>query len=66
MERGGMSLHDVVGINCKKGATTENQGSAVKYMGYGVYLDDCVFVFYLTCHDNPSLVLGESHCMLSF
>ena len=33
MERGGMSLHDVVGINCKKGATTENQGSAVKYMG---------------------------------
>ena len=33
MERGGMPLHDVVGINCKKGATTENQGSAVKYMG---------------------------------
>ena len=30
--RGGMSLHDAVGINCKKGATTENQGSAVKYM----------------------------------
>ena len=33
MERGGMPLHDAVGINCKKGATTENQGSAVKYMG---------------------------------
>ena len=33
MEKGGMPLHDVVGINCKKGATTENQGSAVKYMG---------------------------------
>ena len=33
MERGGMPLHDVFGINCKKGATTENQGSAVKYMG---------------------------------
>ena len=33
MERGGMPLHDVVGINCKKGSTTENQGSAVKYMG---------------------------------
>ena len=32
-ERGGMPLHDVVVINCKKGATTENQGSAVKYMG---------------------------------
>ena len=48
MEREGMSLHDAVGINRKKGATTENQGSGVKYMGYGVYLDDCVCVFYLT------------------
>ena len=44
MERGGMPLHDVVGINCKKGATTKNQSSAVKYMGNGVYLDDCVCV----------------------
>ena len=44
MERGGMPLHDVVGINCKKDATTENQDSAVKYMGQGVYLDDCVCV----------------------
>ena len=33
MERGVMPLHDAVGINCKKGTTTENQGSAVKYMG---------------------------------
>ena len=33
MERGGMPLHDAVGINCKKGATSENQGLAVKYMG---------------------------------
>ena len=24
---------DAVGINCKKGASTENQGSGVKYMG---------------------------------
>ena len=30
MERGGMPLHNAVGINCKKGATTENQGSGVK------------------------------------
>ena len=44
MGSGGMPLHDAVGINCKKGATTENQGSAVKYMGSGVYLDDCVCV----------------------
>ena len=28
-----MPLHDAVGINCKKVATTENQGSGVKYMG---------------------------------
>ena len=33
MERGAIPLHDAVGINCKKGSTTENQGSAVKYMG---------------------------------
>ena len=33
MERGGMPLHDAVGINCKKDATTENQDSAAKYMG---------------------------------
>ena len=32
LERGGMLLHDAVGINCKKGATTENQGADVKYM----------------------------------
>ena len=29
---------DAVGINRKKGATTENQGSGVKYMGKGVYV----------------------------
>ena len=33
MERGGMPLHDAVGINRIKGTTAENQGSAVKYMG---------------------------------
>ena len=33
LERGGMPLHDAVGINCKEGATTENQGTDVKYMG---------------------------------
>ena len=27
LERGGMPLHDAVGINCKKVATTENQGA---------------------------------------
>ena len=33
LERGGMPLHDAVGVKCKKCATTENQGSGVKYMG---------------------------------
>ena len=44
MERGRMPLRDAVGINCKKGATSENQCSGVKYMGLRVYLDDCVCV----------------------
>ena len=33
LEMGGMPLYYLVGINCKKGATTENQGAGVKYMG---------------------------------
>ena len=33
LERGGMPLHAAVGRNCEKGATTENQGPCVKYMG---------------------------------
>ena len=32
-ERGGIPLHVAVGINSEKGATTENQGVGVKYMG---------------------------------
>ena len=32
LERGGMPLHDAVGVNCKKGTTTENQGAGIKYM----------------------------------
>ena len=38
LERGGMPLHDVIGLNCKEGATTENQGADVKYMASGVYV----------------------------
>ena len=33
LERDAMPLNDAVGINCKKGATTANQGADVKYMG---------------------------------
>ena len=35
LERGGMPSHDAVGINCKNGATTENQGFGLKYV-YGL------------------------------
>ena len=33
LEKGGMPLHDAVGINCKKDATTEYQSADVKYQG---------------------------------
>ena len=33
LETGDMPLHDAVGIICEKGATTENQGAGVKYIG---------------------------------
>ena len=41
-----MPLHDAVGINCKMGATTENQAqlSSIWAKKKGVYLDDCVCV----------------------
>ena len=32
LERGEMALHGAVGINCKKGATAENQDPNVKYL----------------------------------
>ena len=32
LERGGMPLHDAVGINCKNYPTTANQGTDIKYM----------------------------------
>ena len=37
------SENQLLKINYWK-STTENQDSAVKYMGYGVYVDDCVCV----------------------
>ena len=33
LQRGGMPLYDAVVINCENGATTENQGTGVKYVG---------------------------------
>ena len=38
LERGGMPLHDAVGINCKNGVTTEYQGADVKYSAKGCML----------------------------
>ena len=39
-----MPLHDAVGINCKKGSTTENKGAGVTYVIIEVYVDDWVCV----------------------
>ena len=47
MERGETQLHDAVEINYKNGATTENQGSTVKFMAKGCILMT-VYAFYLT------------------
>ena len=63
LERGGMPVHDAVGINCQMDATTKNQDSGVKYMAKGCILM-IVWVCYLTWHDYPSLVEGESHGIL--
>ena len=34
----GQQRNNAVGINCKNGATTENQGAGVKYKGQGVHV----------------------------
>ena len=34
----GWDANDAIGINCKKGASTENKDEGVMYMGYGVYV----------------------------
>ena len=33
LDRDGMPLHDTVGLNCERGAATENQGAGAWYMG---------------------------------
>ena len=38
LEMGGMPLHDAVGVNCKRGAPTENYGAGAWYMGYGDFM----------------------------
>ena len=53
-------LHDAVGINCKKGTTTENQGEDLKYMSKACMLM-IVYVWYITWNGYNSLVEGGSH-----
>ena len=55
MERGGMPLHDAVGINCEKGATLKIKAQLSSIWAKGCILM-IVCVFYLTWHDYPSLV----------
>ena len=50
-----MPLLDAVGMNCKKGATTENQGAGVKYMGQEVYVYDSACVMRLKITTPPWL-----------
>ena len=47
-EEGRDAVHDVVGINCKKAATTENQGSGVSSIWAKGCILMTVWVFYLT------------------
>ena len=49
LETGGMPLHDVVGKNCKKVATTENRGSGVSIWANGCILIVCVCVYVYVC-----------------
>ena len=47
LERGGMLLHDAVGIKSKKDVITKYRGAGVNYMGWGVYIE-WLWVCYLT------------------
>ena len=52
MERGGIPLHDVVGISCKKGATTKINAQLSSIWANGCILLT-VCVFYLTYMTTP-------------
>ena len=53
MERGGMPLHDAVGINCKKGSTILKIKAQVSSIWAKGSILMTVCVFYLTCHTTP-------------
>ena len=64
LERGGMKLQDAVRINCLKRL---NYVLKIKALVSSIWINRCILddcVCYLTWHDYPSLVEGESHGVL--
>ena len=60
-----MPLHDTVGMNCKKGATTENQGAGVKLVCIWAKAKGCMLMIVCASDlDYLFLVEGESHGIL--
>ena len=54
LEKGGMLLYGTVGINCKKGATTKNQGIGAKYIWAKIcMMDYCVSVVWFDMTTHP-------------
>ena len=63
LQRGGMPLHDAVGINCKHGATTEYQGADASILDKG-----CMLMIMCVLSDFTWLPLlrgGKSHAIFS-
>ena len=65
LERGGMPLHDAVGINWKRAQLLKIKALVSSIWAKGCMIDNCVCV-YLTWHDYPSLVEGQSHGVLYY
>ena len=62
---GGTPLHDAIGINCKNGQLLKIKAQVSSIWAKGCILMT-VCVCYLTWHDYPSLVEGESHSILLY
>ena len=62
LEKGGMPLHDAIGINCKRAQ------QKIKAQVSSIWAKGCILmivsVCYLTWHDYTSSVEGESHDIL--
>ena len=63
LERGGMPLHDAVGINCERAQLLKIEAQKSSIRAKGCMWDMCLFVLF-SRHDYPSLVEGESHGIL--